>query len=207
MNEILQTIAIKEEVEDASLLQYFFNQAQQYQVLLNRQFQVKIFNTYADHFTKKYYDTHLAKGYKIWQYITPSFSADYQLLASKAMKGQTVAYEIYLHQEKSTPAWFRFCIVPITSDRGKLLGFMLVGNNISKQKDDEKVIRQQSEILSTIAQLQAHQVRQPLCSIMSLTNLLKEDFKNKRLYIKGLENATTELDTVLRTIVNQVRRD
>lgn len=207
MNKMLPTFFIKEPTDQASLLKSYFHQSQQYQVLLNKRFQIKSFNKYADVFTQKYYSTPLAEGNKIWQYITPSFSDDYQLLANKALSGEKVEYEIFLQKENNTPVWFQFCIVPITDNNKRIQGFMLEGTNISKQKENEKVIRQQSEILSIIAQLQSHQVRQPLCSIMSLTNLLKEDFKNKRLYLKGLENATHELDTVLRIIVNQVRKD
>jgi signal transduction histidine kinase len=189
--------------DDTSLLQAFFNSTQQYQVLLNRQFEIVAFNEFACNFNRLYKQPGLEKGRSMFDYINAPHAADFKTLCDNALNGDLVEYEHFING-----GWFNFTIHPLYNCQGIIEGLSLVVNNISNQKKNTKLIRQQSECLSIIAQLQSHQVRHPVSSILSLIKLLKEEenYHLKKEYLEYLETATQQLDEVIRAIVNQSRQ-
>jgi len=189
--------------DDTTLLKAFFNSSEQYQVLLNRQFEIVAFNEFASNFNRLYKQPALEKGRSMFDYINAPLTADFRTLCENALNGDSVEYEHFING-----GWFNFTIHPLYNCKAAIEGLSLVGNNISNQKKNTKLIRQQSECLSLIAQLQSHQVRHPVSSILSLIKLLKEEenLNLKKEYLQYLETATQQLDEVIRAIVNQSRQ-
>lgn len=65
-----------------------------------------------------------------------------------------------------------------------------------------------NDALRTIAQMQSHDIRQPLTSIMGLVNLLKEGFyEADEEWTEMMMEATHMLDKRIRAIVKETRRD
>ncbi len=61
-----------------------------------------------------------------------------------------------------------------------------------------------NDCLMKIAQLQSHQIRQPLTTLMSLINVIKEGYQNlDNQWLSMLETATHNFDTTIRTIVSE----
>ena len=188
--------------EKAVLLQSFFNSVQQYQVLLNKRFEIVAFNDSALNYHHTYAQLHLEKGRNILDYINTSLAADFKTQCETALNGEPVQYEHFING-----GWFNFVMGALSDFDGKIAGLFIVGNNIDNQKKTAKIIRQQSECLSTIAQFQSHQVRHPVSTILGFMNLIKEeeDYNLKQEYLLALETATKQLDEITRAIVNQSR--
>jgi hypothetical protein len=184
--------------ETATLLQSFFNSSPQYQVLLNRQLEIVAFNDSAFHFNRSISPLDLEKGKRIFEYIDRSLCADFRTECLKALQGETVEYEHFIKG-----GWYYFSITALYDADRQVAGLAIVGNNISSKKESTKIIRQQSECLSVIAQLQSHQVRHPVCSILGLVRLIKEEenYHLNKDYLKALEKATLQLDEIIRAIV------
>lgn len=193
--------------EEANLLLAYFNSVDQYQILLNEDLKIVSFNNCAHVFTTKYLGLGLQKGKPILDNISPSFRTDFISLASQAFEGETVTYEHFIYHKEKTH-WFDFTITSLYDDCGDVIGVMIVGKSIDEIKSKDRIIKNQNESLSIIAQLQSHQVRQPVSSILGLLNLIKEDnMQFNHDYLLALEGATKQLDTVIKVIVSQSRKD
>jgi PAS domain S-box-containing protein len=189
------------------VLQAFLSSSRDYQILLDTQLNIVAFNTSAATFTRAFSGRKLKAGSNMNEYIAQTFIHEFDELCQRALAGEEVEYEHYIHSKNNGSAWFNFCIIPINKEE-EIIGLTLIGTNINRQKNQEKKIRHQSDTLSVIAQLQSHQVRQPVTSILGLMDLIKaENYAPQKEYLICLEKATKQLDEVIQTIVRQSRKD
>lgn len=82
----------------------------------------------------------------------------------------------------------------------------LLEAELSKVKIKEKLdeLEQKNESLRTIAQIQSHDIRQPLASIMGLLNLAEEDIvKLDKEWLSLARSAAEVLDSKIRSVVNE----
>jgi len=187
--------------EKAILLQAFFKSVQQYQVLLNKRLEIVAFNDSALGFHRANGGLHLEKGRSIFDYINTSLVEDFKTQCNKALQSESVEYEHFIKG-----GWFNFTISALYNPDDKTAGLSIVGSNINDQKKTEKIIRQQSESLSTIAQFQSHQLRHPVSVILGFVNLIKEeDYNLRKEYLHAVEKATNQLDEIIRAIVKESR--
>jgi GAF domain-containing protein len=69
-------------------------------------------------------------------------------------------------------------------------------------KETIRQIEQRDKALRKISQVQSHDIRGPLTSVMGVMNLIKEeDDTNNKEYLKHLETAVNNLDEKIRSIV------
>ena len=190
-----------------ALLHSVLNTNSDYQILINHKLEVTAYNNCAANFTRHFTGYELEKGGNILTYISNEFAEEFTTLCNKALKGQEVCYEHFVNKKPFENTWFCFTLSPIHSNTAEIIGLIVTGTNINQRKKQEKTIKHQSDSLSVIAQLQSHQVRQPVTSILGLMSLIKEDnYIPQKEYLIGLEKATHQLDEVIQTIVRQSRR-
>lgn len=200
-------LSVEQADQSFELLKAFFGSAQDYHVLLDSSLRIAAFNRYAATFTKLYVDIDLLIGVSMPDFIGEPFGKEFIMLCNKALAGEVIDYEYYIHTRTGESLWFQFLLTPLRNATNNIIGITMVGTNITQQKKQEKTIRYQSDTLSVIAQLQSHQVRQPVSSILGLMNLIKADGYNaSKEYLLCLEEATHQLDEVIKTIVAQSRR-
>jgi len=193
--------------ENSLLFESFYHNTQHYQILLNTALEIVTFNRCAAHFTHKFTGLNLKNGCSIHKYISPLFADEFNNLCNEALKGEKTKYKHFINRENSGKLWFGFTISPIYNSDKETIGLTITGSNINRQKRQEKTIKHQSDSLSIIAQLQSHQVRHPVTSILGLMSLIKEDNYNpQKEYLINLEQATQQLDQVIKTIVSQSRQ-
>jgi PAS domain S-box-containing protein len=77
---------------------------------------------------------------------------------------------------------------------------LVMATNVTEMILKEERIKSQNAALHEIAWLNSHEVRKSLCSVMSLTALLKDSHSEheRREYINMIEQSTNELDDVLK---------
>jgi len=188
--------------EKSILLNAFFNSADQYQLLLNKQLEIVAFNDCAFNFNRKYAHHDFKTGKSIFDYINPSLTDDFKMQCFKAFEGEIVHYEHFIEG-----GWFNFVIKALYNPDNEITGLSIVGSNVNDQKKNAKLIRQQSQSLSNIAWFQSHQLRHPVSSILALLNLIKEehDYHLTKEYLLALETATKQLDTIINAVVQKSR--
>jgi hypothetical protein len=189
-----------------ALLKAFFNSGRDYQVLLSVDLSIVAFNNYAACFTETYLGMQLHEGTGLLAFMGKPFAKDFKALSDSALAGETMEYEHFISSKTNERLWFKFTMTPVYDCMNTIIGISLMGVNISEQKKQEKTIRSQSDTLSVIAQLQSHQVRQPVTSILGIMSLIKaENYEPRKEYLIYLEQATRQLDEVIQTIVAQSR--
>jgi hypothetical protein len=204
----LEITNLQRTIEKADTLLYsVLNTNPDYLILLNDQLEITAYNNCASNFTRHFTGSKLEKGTKIINYISSEFAEEFGNLCKNAFNGEKVCYEHFVNKKPYENTWFCFTISPIHTNTSEIIGLIVTGTNINEQKKQEKTIKHQSDSLSIIAQLQSHQVRQPVTSILGLMSLIKEDnYIPQQEYLIGLEKATNQLDEVIQTIVSQSRR-
>ena len=188
--------------EISIFLHAFFNNANQYQVLLNKNLDIITFNDFAFKLNHKSTAIDLQAGKNILNYVDSSLKEDFKTQCQIALQGKAVRYEHFVDG-----GWFDFEITALHNFENAVIGLSIVGSNISDQKKNAKIIRQQSEYLSNIAWFQSHQLRHPVASVLALLNLIKEeqDYHLTKEYLQALEIVTKQLDTIINAVVQQSR--
>lgn len=188
--------------EKSILLNAFFNNADQYQLLLNKQLEIVAFNDCAFNFNRKYAHHDFKTGKSIFDYINPSLTDDFKMQCFKAFEGEIVHYEHFIEG-----GWFNFVIKALYNPDNEITGLSIVGSNVNDQKKNAKLIRQQSQSLSNIAWFQSHQLRHPISSILALINLIKDEnnYQLTKEYVQKLEATALQLDNIIKKIVHQSR--
>jgi hypothetical protein len=193
--------------KENTLLHSVLNTNPDYQILLNNRLEITAYNNCAAHFTRHFTGCKLKHGANILTYISSEFKEEFATLCSNALRAQKEHYEHYVNKKPYADTWFCFTISPIYNNLTEVIGLIVTGTNVNEHKKQEKKIKHQGNRLSIIAQLQSHQVRQPVTSILGLMSLIKEDnYIPQKEYLIGLEKATHQLDEVIQTIVSQSRR-
>jgi PAS domain-containing protein len=101
---------------------------------------------------------------------------------------------------------------PMINDDGDIFGVACYSQDITQNtlnilelKQRESLITQQNEQLSEIAQINAHEIRRPVASILGLIHLLKEsgETESTNELLQYLETAAEELDAIIKRIINK----
>ena len=97
-------------------------------------------------------------------------------------------------------------IVSFDMDFNEKPGTLVMANDITSVILKEDLIKSQNAALLEIAWLNSHKVRKSLCSVMSLTALLKDSHseRERKEYIGLIEKCTSELDDVLKKTNSRV---
>ena len=188
------------------MLKYFFNDTDEYLILMNTKLDIITFNEVAHTITFKLFQQKLCIGNNLLEYYS-SFDREFALLCEKALKGCSINYEHFIKTRLEENEWYKFSISPVYDSSKNIIALAHRGTCINEKKLQEKIIKNQSKSLSIIAQFQSHQVRQPVSSILGIMNLIKEEnYLPKKEYLVGLENATMQLDIVIQSIVTESRK-
>ena len=132
---------------------------------------------------------------------------------------------------KSTPNIRFYAGAPLATNDGHNIGTLCVMGTEAKEVSDDKrqlmkilaqqaihmmelelmykivnekmlQIEQQNNVLMDIAFIQSHEFRGPLCTIMGLMNLIKEDeYQSPREYLQLMEEAVGKLDDKIKIVV------
>ena len=75
--------------------------------------------------------------------------------------------------------------------------------NIQELQQHEQRIIQQNKQLTEIAQINAHEIRRPVASILGLMQLVKETGEADQKVLQHLETTAQELDAVIKRIIDK----
>ncbi|MDB5132204.1 MAG: cph1 4 [Mucilaginibacter sp.] len=101
---------------------------------------------------------------------------------------------------------------PMINENGDIFGVACYSQdvtqntlNILELQQRESLITHQNEQLTEIAQINAHEIRRPVASILGLIHLLKQtgEIESTNELLKYLEAAAEELDAIIRRIIDK----
>jgi PAS domain S-box-containing protein len=167
-------------------------------------------------FNKKAYDNalvlhqrELRVGDNMLDYVNSTQNAaeaEFRTEFTRALQGEQVITESEVQYRPGLAFWFQTEYHPVY-EYGDLIGVAITVSDISERKKYEGSIQRQHEQLQTIAHLQSHKTRQPVCTILGLVSILDKtqlSQENQKI-IELLEATTRKLDEVIHQIVHHTR--
>lgn len=121
-------------------------------------------------------------------------------LVAQLEKGEFCSAELINYKKTGEEYWTQISISPIFNNAGEFQFNLAVENIITERKEKEKALAEQHNVLTEVAWSNSHELRRPLCSIISMVELLKNstDEEEKQQLILLLNQCSVELDEIVR---------
>ena len=173
--------------------------------LLGKNCEILDFNKVAYHLIQKKYNTKLAHGRTMSGFLNPEHREEFLFHFQNALKGESVTLEKLKGFIEGDKIWKECSFEPVINDIGEIIGVSYTERDINKRKLNELKIIDQKEALMKIAQIQSHDYRGPVATILGLMNLIENDnYVASKEYLLMLHNATKKLDEKIHDVVNLV---
>lgn len=173
-------------------------------ILLGKNYEILAYNKAAYRFIKKVTGKGYIPGDNILAYSTPATEDIFKECYQKALKGEYIHAERKVNYYNTAPSWWEISYSPARDPEGNIIGVAFNASNIDDRKKVEEQITLQNSTLKNIAQLQSHQARGPLASIIGLVQIIKEEeYKHDETLIAHLDKAVQQLDENIREIVSK----
>lgn len=163
------------------------------------------FNRAAYDFVKDTYDVRLTYGRSMTDFLTLSYRETFSVNYRKALSGAGAHLERLADYGSKGKVWWDSVFTPVRNDTGEIVGVSHVARNINDRKLIEKQIIEKNRLLLKVAEIQSHDYRGPVATILGLMNLIKEDdYVASKEYLVMLNTAVEKLDEKIHEVVNIV---
>jgi PAS domain S-box-containing protein len=187
------------------VLRSFFESSSSCHFLIGMHGEIIAYNKAANSLVKKVSNKDITVGGQVINYITSSFKTLFKNYYNLALKGEKIQVERLTDYGKHGKVWWEVLFEPAWNSRNEIIGVSYICRNINSRKAYEQKIIEQNRSLMTIAEVQSHDYRGPLTSIMGLINLIKEeDYHAPKEYIQMLEISVNKLDEKIQHVVDIV---
>ncbi|RYY37474.1 MAG: PAS domain S-box protein [Sphingobacteriaceae bacterium] len=121
-------------------------------------------------------------------------------LISSLKNGDFCTAELANYKKSGEEYWTQISISPIYNSVGEFQFNIAVENIITERKEKEMELQAQHNVLKQVAWSNSHEVRRPVCSIISIVNLLKcsTNEEEKQQLIELLDKCAADLDGIVR---------
>ncbi len=173
--------------------------------LLGKHGEIIDFNQVAYQSIKKKYGTRLSSGRTMSGFLNPDSRETFLFHFQNALKGKSMSLEKlkgFINDEK---IWWDCRFVPVINEEGETIGVSYTARDINERKLHELKIMEQKQSLMRIAEIQSHDYRGPVATILGLMSLIESDnYVASKEYLLMLHNTTKKLDEKIHEVVNLV---
>ncbi|WP_129717145.1 hypothetical protein [Pedobacter sp. SYP-B3415] len=185
-------------------LHSIYESDQRFHVLLDHDRRILNNNALFEEFIKNRYGEKMRRGQLFSSYIDSDCLSDFLEGFIGAINGELVHQKsgAFFRADKLN-TWREITYAPVKNWKGRVIGVSFTAIDIrEKIRRDEQIIHQK-QMLNTIAEMQSHQIRKPVASIIGLLELMKTDDKGAdAVYLDLMEKSIMELDGKIRAIVD-----
>jgi PAS domain S-box-containing protein len=177
----------------------------QMMMLINRKWEVELFNKRFFDYYQAVYGHTLEVGKPYLDYTNPQNRALLENSLTQAFAGNTVQEDVQVMVGSKT-AWMSLNFVPIRNGNGVVRRVAFSALDISERKNYEKNLSETNEILTKLNHeldhfiyRSSHDMRAPLASVMGLVELFQseEDEAEREEYISMIGKSVHKLDELL----------
>ena len=170
--------------------------------LLGKNGEVIDFNKAAYEFIKDKYGMELSYGRIMTGFLTQAYREIFIHHYKNALNGERAQLERLADYGPKGSIWWDCVFEPVKNEQGEIIGVSYVSRNINDRKFDEEKIKEQNRLLTRVAEIQSHDYRGPVASILGLMNLIEEDDYNaSKEYLVMLQGAVKKLDEKIKEVV------
>jgi len=162
------------------------------------------FNGAARKVIKEKYGKELVRGNVIADFLNP-YTDQFIKNYAEALAGKRVRSERFADYGASGNIWWDCVFDPVYSTENTIIGVAYVTRDITEGKLNVEKIKEQNHRLIQIAEIQSHEYRAPVASIMGLMNLIIDDgYVASKEYLMMLHTSVNQLDEKIRGVVELV---
>lgn len=166
------------------------------------------FNRTAYNFVFTMFGAQLTQGSLMNDYLTKAYLDTFAFHYQNALRGERVQLERQADFGEKGKIWWECIFEPVRDDIGTIIGVSYVARNITNRKADEEKILAQNRSLTKIGEIQAHDYRAPLATILGMLNLIEvEDYHVTKDYIIMLQTAANQLDKKIMEVIHIVNTE
>jgi len=163
------------------------------------------FNKAAYDFVKDKYGEGLTCGRSMTDFLMPDYRKTFHAHYRKALGGAYTHLERLGDYGQKGTIWWDCVFEPVRNDNGEIIGVSYVSRNINDRKLNEERILEQNRSLSRVAEIQSHDYRGPVATILGLMALIRgDDYVASKEYLMMLNTAVEQLDEKIHDVVNIV---
>jgi len=160
------------------------------------------FNRAAYDFIKYTYDERLTYGRTMADFLTLPYRETFAINYRNALSGTGVYLETLADYGSKGKVWWDCVFTPVRNDRDEIIGVSYVARNINERKLIEEQIMEKNRLLLKVAEIQSHDYRGPVATILGLMSIIKEDnYVASKEYLLMLETAVKKLDEKIHEVV------
>ncbi len=181
-------------------LRSFFESSISCHMLIGKNFELLDFNQSLALFVERIYHKKIEIGMKVTDIIDPFYMEGFINNYNKALNGSRVHTE---RKIKNEDEWWYIIYDPAVDSDGEIIGVSYNAIDVSKRVEQEQKIIEQNELLRKIAEIQSHELRRPVASILGLMNIFRvANYVPTKDELIMLEKAVNELDQKIRLIID-----
>jgi PAS domain S-box-containing protein len=171
--------------------------------LLGKQGEVIDFNRAAYNFVSDKYGVKLSYGRVMTGFLTYDYREIFTFHYQNALNGKRMQLERLANYGNKGLIWWDCIFEPVKNDNDEIIAVSYVARNINDRKLYEEKIKDQNRLLSRIAEIQSHDYRGPVATILGLMNLIElDDYKASKEYLVMMQSAVKKLDEKIHDAVN-----
>ena len=173
--------------------------------LLGKKGEIMDFNQVAYRSIKDIYAIKLSVGRIMSGFLASDYRELFSYNYQKALAGEETQLERLADRGNQGKIWLDCRFEPVRNDMGEIIGVSYLTRNINERKLNELKIIGQNNSLLKIAEIQSHDYRGPVATILGVMNLIAADhYLASKEYLKMLHTATTNLDGKIHEVVELV---
>lgn len=186
-------------------LNAFFNSTTDTNFLLGPppSYPVLAFNKTAANVIKGLFHTDLEIGDSFLDYTVEDVKPKFKEDMAKALAGETVHEERKVGYDAGVVVYWKATYQPAYDDEDNIIGVAFNVTNIDAQRKYEIALEEKNQKLEEIAQLQSHEIRRPVASLLGLINLLNPNkfHEENRALVEMVHNTVHEMDNIIHRVV------
>lgn len=134
--------------------------------------------------------------------------ATIQFIKDKIKEKVSFSAEVICHDKQGHPYWVNAAVTPVLNEQYGIERFVVIISDITEKKQFIQQLQEQNKALRDIAWINSHEIRRPVVSILSITQLLNEQHADpdmNRKLIDWLNKSTIQLDEIIHKIEHKVK--
>ncbi|PST85015.1 hypothetical protein C7T94_02555 [Pedobacter yulinensis] len=175
-----------------------------FHVLLDHDQRILDHNVLFEDFVSNRYGQKLRRGHLFTQLIDSDCLPEFIEGFIGAINGALVQQHPGTFFKADKPdTWREITYAPVKNYKGRVVGVSYTAIDIRERVKRDEQLSVQKQLLHTIAEMQSHQIRKPVASIIGLLELMKmEEGSANKEYLELMSRSINELDRKIRDIVD-----